>query len=107
MVVVEKLGEGGEVGHGEDEAEYLEAGLAAKLVLVGRTHGGGVQGRDCLQCTPHSALHGALYLTRIYLASEPLWVGLGTAHHGVNVSNLDFYILTKREDIELMLIWCD
>ena len=43
-VVVEELGEGDQVGQGEQEAEYLEPGLSAELlVLWRRTHGAGLQ----------------------------------------------------------------
>ena len=44
VVVVEELGEGDQVGQGEQEAEYLEPGLSAELlVLWRRTHGAGLQ----------------------------------------------------------------
>ena len=48
-VVIEQLGEGGEVAQGEDGAEDLEAGLAAESLAVCRTHDGGLQGQHALR----------------------------------------------------------
>ena len=42
IVVEQQLGEGGDVGQGEDGAEDLEAGLAVELLVVRRTHDGGL-----------------------------------------------------------------
>ena len=48
IVVEQQLGEGGDVGQGEDGAEDLEAGLAGELLVVKRTHDGGLQGQNAL-----------------------------------------------------------
>ena len=48
IVVEQQLGEGGDVGQGEDGAEDLEAGLAGELLVVRRTHDGGLQRQNAL-----------------------------------------------------------